>query len=317
MPPMRANTLGPMSEASLPTFTIVTPSYNQAPYLELTIQSLLSQTYPRDKIQIIVMDGGSTDGSVELLQRYSDRIDYWTSRPDGGQANAINQGMARADGDIVGWLNSDDAYLPETLAKAARVFQNANIAASCADALHWEQSTGCIYRTSNAQPSGVLLRYYGNTVAQPTCFWRREVWTGAKGLNASLHRYLDYEFHLRLFDQGYGYHYTPEARAVIVWHGANKCATLDPSKEHRMLMQQYGIASLRIQQTFGKFLIGVDHLRSGKIEYLFHALGARLGVSKGTRGLGRPLPATQAADLLGSKLYNHLKTLSPETAANA
>lgn len=302
-----------MSDKPLPTFTIVTPSYNQAAFLELTIQSVLSQTYPRDKVQFIVMDGGSTDGSVELLRRYSDSIDYWTSQPDGGQANAINQGMARADGDIVGWLNSDDAYLPQTLANVAQIFQDARIAASCADALHWEQSTGRFYRTSNARPSKLLLSYYGNTVAQPTCFWRKDVWVGAKGLNASLHRYLDYEFHLRLFKQGYRYHYAPEPRAVIVWHGANKCATLDPSQEHRALMNQYGIASLRLQQTFGKFLIGMQHLQPGKLEFLLGALGARAGFSDATRGLGRLVPDQKAAALVGPRLYDRLTPLAEKS----
>ncbi len=97
----------------LPLITVVTPSYNQAPFLERTMRSVLEQGYPN--LEYIVMDGGSTDGSREIIERYADRIDYWQSEPDGGQSAAINAGWRRARGDVLCWLNSDDEYLPGTL----------------------------------------------------------------------------------------------------------------------------------------------------------------------------------------------------------
>ena len=98
---------------NLPRITIVTPSYNQGAFLEDTIRSVLDQGYPN--LEYIVMDGGSTDNSVEIIEKYADRIDYWESEPDRGQTHAINKGFARATGVIGNWINSDDLLEPGAL----------------------------------------------------------------------------------------------------------------------------------------------------------------------------------------------------------
>ena len=104
-----------------PRISIVTPSFNQGQFLEETIRSVLEQGYPN--LEYMVIDGGSTDGSIEIIRKYEKRLAYWTSEPDRGQADAINKGWRRATGEILAYLNSDDTYCPNALRLAAEAFR--------------------------------------------------------------------------------------------------------------------------------------------------------------------------------------------------
>ena len=104
-----------------PKISIVTPSFNQAEFLEQTICSVLNQNYPN--LEYIIIDGGSTDGSVEIIKKYADKFTYWVSEKDNGQYDAINKGFSHTTGDIMGWINSSDIYYPWTLSMIAEIFE--------------------------------------------------------------------------------------------------------------------------------------------------------------------------------------------------
>lgn len=156
-----------------PTVTIVTPSYNQAKFLEKTIQSVLAQDYPN--IEYLVVDGASTDGSVEIIHRYADRLAWWVSEKDSGQSEAINKGMRRARGEIVGWLNSDDIYLPGAVSAAMAAFQSHPEAGLIyGDALAID-ADGKAFNLMRARQYSLTDLMAFNIICQPAAFMRRSV----------------------------------------------------------------------------------------------------------------------------------------------
>ncbi len=180
-----------------PLVTLVTPSYNQAAFLETTIESVLAQDYPA--LEYAVVDGGSTDGSVELIRRYEDRLAWWTSGPDEGQAAALNAAFARASGAILGWLNSDDALLPGAVARVVQELEQNRALLVYGGALFVDEAGREIFPLE-PRPFDVeaMVRACANHVVQPGSLFRRRAFELAGPFDERGYYFFDFEFVLRL-----------------------------------------------------------------------------------------------------------------------
>src|SRR5215831_15323038 len=156
-----------------PRISIVTPSYNQGEFLEQTILSVLDQKY--SNLEYIIIDGGSTDNSIDIIKKYARHLAYWTSEPDRGAADAIAKGFAKATGEIMAYLNSDDIYMPGALEAAAERLSNANADLVYGNA-EWIDPAGSRIAERRQTPfSGLGYLYGGFDLQQPTTFWKRDM----------------------------------------------------------------------------------------------------------------------------------------------
>lgn len=181
----------------MPAFTVVTPSYNQNAFIEETLRSVLDQASEVDGLEYIVVDGGSTDGSVDTIRRYADRLAWWVSEPDRGQADAINKGWARASGDVVSFLNSDDTLLPGALARVAAAFDAHPDAGVVYGQARWVTRDGAPILETRLDADGQAFLDVFLGVPQPAAFVRREVLDRVGLLDPSFHFGLDGDFFLR------------------------------------------------------------------------------------------------------------------------
>jgi glycosyltransferase involved in cell wall biosynthesis len=179
-----------------PKITVVTPSYNQAPFLEATLQSVLNQEYPN--LEYIVIDGGSTDGSVEIINRYAAHLAYWVSEPDRGQTDALNKGFAKATGDILCWLCSDDLLEPWTLKEVAQFFrENPQVRVVYGDTTWVDMEDQPLRNRKELPFNRFIFLYEHNFIPQPSTFWRRDLYEEVGGLNPEFDVAMDADLWIR------------------------------------------------------------------------------------------------------------------------
>jgi glycosyltransferase involved in cell wall biosynthesis len=186
-----------MDSKLLPLVSIVTPSYNQAGFLKSTILSVLGQDYPN--IEYLIVDGGSTDGSVDIIRRHENRLAWWVSEKDKGQTDAINKGFSRARGQILAWLNSDDTYEPNAVREAVEfLLQRPDVGMVYGDANFINGEGRVIGRFPAAPTNYQRLRRGYVHIPQQSSFWRAALWEQVGPLDPSFYFAMDYDLWMRL-----------------------------------------------------------------------------------------------------------------------
>jgi glycosyltransferase involved in cell wall biosynthesis len=182
---------------NFPRVSIITPSYNQGNFLEETIRSVVDQDYPN--LEYIVIDGGSTDNSIEIIKKYQNRIAFWISEPDNGQSHAFNKGLQKATGELIGWINSDDVYYPGSIVQASQFFlKNPDTDVVFSDYTFIDHKSRVI-RTRKEIPYDYKTYLWTKGCYHANCagFFRRTCFEKFGGLREDLGFGMDYELYLR------------------------------------------------------------------------------------------------------------------------
>jgi glycosyltransferase involved in cell wall biosynthesis len=220
-----------------PLVSIITPSLNQAQFLEATIESVLDQDYPN--LEYIIVDGGSSDGSLEIIQRYSNRLSWWVSEKDLGQTDAINKGFARAKGEILAWLNSDDTYRPNAVSEAVEYLSHKpEVGMVYGNADFINHNGNIIGRFPAAQTDYKRLRRGYVHIPQQASFWRAELWNKVGPLDPSFYFAMDYDLWVRLARLA-KVEYIPRLWANFRLHSSGKTVAADERCWPEMLKVHY------------------------------------------------------------------------------
>ncbi|MDJ0588989.1 MAG: glycosyltransferase family 2 protein [Pleurocapsa sp. MO_226.B13] len=261
-------------DRTYPKISIVTPSYNQGKFIESAIQSVLEQNYPN--FEHIILDNCSTDRTVEILQNYPHLI--WESKPDRGQSDALNQGFRLATGDIIGWLNADDLYLPECFEKTVKSFANSPESDIAYGDYRWIDEQGNIVQFRKELDFDLFILKYLHVsyIIGISTFFRRRIFEEDNFLDTSFHYSMDYEFFLRLARKRYKFVHIDSYLTDFRWHKENK-STVAYQKQ----IEEKKKALLRHDNFLQKTPLHIQSIAINSLELL--ARGKRYFI-KGLRG---------------------------------
>lgn len=279
---------GVVAAGFAPRLSILIPSYNQARFLERTLLSILKQGYPG--VQILVADGGSTDGTVEILRGYSEHIAWWVSERDGGQAQALNKALERATGDLVGWQNSDDVYLPGAFREVAEAWRrNPDAAVYYSNVLLIDEEDDVLDEVRYVPFTRQRLLWEGPNLTNQSAFFAA-TWLRRMRFDERLRYAMDGDLYLRLADAGARFEFFRRYWGCLRMHADAKGQTIADTvgrSEWLQLRARYGIRMApdrpwRQQQRLRKLGLQAQRvaqlLRQGDADYVWRGLLRRAGV---------------------------------------
>lgn len=275
-----------------PKISIVTPSYNQGDYIEKTLVSVAKQAYPN--YEHIVMDGGSTDRTVEVLETWSERLTYWESQPDRGQSHAINKGLARSTGEILTWLNSDDQLTESALFRVAEAFEEDPEPALVYGNCLLLSETGSEKLSLPTQDTRTLLG--GMSFAQPASFFSRWAYEQFGPLNETLDFAMDYDFFMPVAQQAERVRYLPHTLAKYLYHAESKSVQHNAAfaREYALILQ--------------KLLRSAGDAAAGWVEKLKAAdLWESETMAIGTYAFSEPIPDEQLREAVLRNMVSQVK----------
>ncbi len=255
-----------------PKISIITPSFNQAEFIEETILSVINQDY--DNLEYIIIDGGSTDGSVEIIKKYEDHIAYWCSEKDKGQTNAINKGFKVATGDLVAWMNSDDLFAPNSFEIIARAYErNPMIDVYYGDKVHIDRQ-GREQFVQRYAP--YKIESFANdkmAFCNQAAYWKREIFDRIGFLDESIQFAMDYDYFVRMGHCELKFYHLPEILGKQRYYEGTKTSDqewLEILNENRKLInRKYSLKSnwwLKLRCKLSRF---VYYIMCGNLGYIF------------------------------------------------
>ncbi len=229
--------------------SVVTPSFNQAQFLEQTILSVLGQNYPN--LEYIIMDGGSDDGSSDIIRKYENRLSYWVSEKDGGQSQAINKGFKIATGELLLWINSDDMLLPGTLKIMSEELSRNGDGIYYGNCIHFQESKRLLAWGSDAASAEKTYDLRDlDFIIQPASFWSSKVFQQVGPLNENLHFGFDWEWFLRAKEMNISFFPLNKALSLYRFHDAHKTGQGGDKRQTELLAiyQKYNPGKAKLYQ---------------------------------------------------------------------
>ncbi|MDQ1141167.1 glycosyltransferase family 2 protein [Pedobacter agri] len=255
--------------------SIITPSYNQGQFIEDTILSVLNQDY--ENIEFIIIDGGSTDQTVEVIKKYEDRVTYWVSEKDNGQTDAINKGFAKATGDIIAWINSDDVYCDGAFKAVAEAFNLHPESQVVVGNMFFMNEGGDIYIRKYPHVSTWLEKNAMTTINQPSTFLRRSILTDIGFPKEEYHMFMDAEWYNRI-NRKYPFLVIDYDLSKFRWHAASKSRTEHSSKLYKRYIEEHVLVLKDIFPKYKRLITTFPmaafhmHVQTGRVARLMRRL---------------------------------------------